>query len=351
MTYILSADWHAHNWSQFATTDESGVNSRLGDIANMIEYQARVARANGATRIFVAGDIFHVRGSIKPTVFNSVAQTLRMAVEEYGVRFVLMPGNHDLEGVESEELSSAITALGNIPGVTVIDEPTVFHDEQVYMVPWFNTRDGLATAIDCFGAGPRADYDLILHTGINGVLVGMPDHGWGPNELAAFGFGRVFAGHYHHHKAFDARGDGNGCKVVSIGALTHQTWSDVNTDAGFLVVEPDRFTFEESLAPKFMDFTGYDEGIKGNFVRVRGVEMTEEEIRTLREKLHEAGAAGVVIDPLIKRDATRESVDASEESVTLEAQIAAYAKENGGKIAGEIEREALDILQEVRSAE
>ena len=352
MSYILSSDWHCHAWTQFAKTLEDGFNDRLGHILHEIERQAVTAHKKGIKRIFCAGDVFHVRGSIKPTVFNPVASRLAYCTDTYGVEFVLIPGNHDLEGAETEELSSAISTLSAIPGVTVVNEPTVFEEECVVMIPWHNTREGLLEAIDCIELEGRSDYDLILHTGINGVIIGMPHHAWAASELAALGFGRVFCGHYHHHVVFEETHEGYPVTVTSIGALTHQTWSDVGTKAGFMIVDREDARHVPSEAPEFV---ALDEGFdvadaKGNYVRVKGIEMTHEEIAPLREALFAEGAKGVIIDPLVKTEVTRDGVSSEgAEGIRVEGQIEDYAVERYGDLAEAISRKSIEVLNDVRS--
>jgi DNA repair exonuclease SbcCD nuclease subunit len=352
MTYIISSDWHCHNWSQFSTTVD-GINSRLTDILHEIERQAIDANACGAKNIYVAGDVFHVRGSIKPTVFNPVVDMLAKCVVKYGVEFRVMPGNHDLEGRDSERLSSAITQLGQINGVHVCSETQVFWDDKVAMIPWHDARDTLSYAVELLreqneGINPD-EWDLILHTGINGVLIGMPDHGWSPEELAEFGFKRVFCGHYHNHKVFECDDQ----QIVSIGALTHQTWSDTDTRAGYIVVDDIAFSHVSTEAPCFIDFDldEAEEIYKGNFVRVRGIELDEADKRQMRDALEAAGALGVVIDPLSKPEVTRTvSKGETHKKIRLESQITDYAKEMYGDLADDIGKEALDVLKEVEVA-
>lgn len=363
MTYIVSSDWHAHNWSQFSTTVD-GINSRLTDILHEIERQAIDANTRGIKRIYVAGDVFHVRGSIKPTVFNPLADMLAKCVVNYGVEFRIMPGNHDLEGRDSERLSSAITQLGQISGVVVASEPTAFEDDMVLMIPWHDTRERLARAIDGMKSAfdhemDPSEWDLILHTGINGVLIGMPDHGWSPEELATFGFKRVFSGHYHHHKVFMTEPHGESFPVqpiVSIGALTHQTWSDVGTAAGYIVVDCDSFEHVQSTAPRFVDFDFEEvehvgpDVYQNCYVRVRGIELEESETREMRDAIMEHGAKGVVIDPLRKSETKRKITTSTAEAVRLEAQIKDYSDEMFGDLAGAINEEAQNILAEVQGA-
>jgi len=348
MTYIVSADWHCHGWSQFSTV-EDGVNSRLQHVMDEVERMADQAERAGAKRVYVAGDIFHVRGSIKPTVFNVVSNTLSRLASERGIEFILMPGNHDLESVESEDISSAITSLGEIEGVRVYSKPVIIPEDRVALLPWENTREGLLAAVELLkrlinDMDERVcDYDLHLHTGINGVLIGVPDHGWSPEELAGFGFKRVFAGHYHDHAVFSI----DGCKVVSIGSPAHQTWRDVGSRSGFIEVQDDIFHQIETNAPSFVDFDIERDTTEyaGNFVRVRGVEMDESDVRAMREGLHEAGALGVTIDPLAKPEVTRDTKPT--ETLTVEGQIKDYASEDED-YGAEVEKGALAVLKLAR---
>jgi hypothetical protein len=136
--------------------------------------------------------------------------------------------------------------------------------------------------------------DLIIHAPINGVIMGIPDHGLEPQWLADLGFKRVFGGHYHNHKSFC---DG---KVFSIGALAHHTWSDVGSLAGFLIVHDDRVEHVESELPKFVDLEAGDTDhigikVKGNYVRAKLNSSKVEDLNAVRKLLEDAGAKGVTI--------------------------------------------------------
>lgn len=358
MTYILSADWHAHNWSQFSSFGAGGVNNRLAHILIEIELMAAHAEDNGITNLFVAGDVFHVRGSVKPSVLNPVLWTLKDTARVHNVHWFIMPGNHDLEGKESETLGSAIEALGIYGGVTLVHKPMYFTEgDDVAMVPWSGTREGLEgnvtdlrEEIIAKGLNPLR-FDLILHTGINGVLIGVPDNGWSPEELANFGFGRVFAGHYHNHKAFNIPIEGFDVPVVSIGALTHQTWSDVDTKAGWLVVDVNGFEHFESLAPKFVDFDpDFPGSYAGNYVRVQGLSLEEAEIKVLREHLDIDGAAGVVIHAIAKSKVVLRPGTSVAAGASVDVSISQWIKSAEIENAPAVEKLALEILNEARGA-
>ena len=107
--YGLMADLHLHNWNAFASVGESGVNARLQLLLNEIRRCADEVKKAGGDTIVIAGDVFHVRGSIAPSVLNPTLDTLRHLISG-GIRFVILAGNHDLEGKESNRIGSAITA-------------------------------------------------------------------------------------------------------------------------------------------------------------------------------------------------------------------------------------------------
>jgi hypothetical protein len=116
------------------------------------------------------------------------------------------------------QLGNAMQQLDLIEGVEVITKPTVCEDGTV-MMPWI---EGSTSFAQTAHRSPTRTRDLIIHAPLNGVIRGLPDHGLDPVDVSKWGFRRVFTGHYHNHTApMDS--------VISIGATTHQTWSDPGT--------------------------------------------------------------------------------------------------------------------------
>lgn len=352
MAYVLTSDQHAHAWSQFAMTDSDGVNSRLNAIRQEIVRAAWMAHDLGSNRVYGAGDLFHTRGAIKPSVFNPVRDTLWECHKRFGTEFRFMAGNHDLESNDSQRLTNACTALVS-PFVEVNSEPFEYPDDKVIMIPWVPRTGDLLTVIAEMREGiDPSQYDLIIHAGIDGVLSGVPGTGLTGEKLAEFGFKRVFAGHYHHHVEVVPG-------VYSIGALTHQTWSDVDTQAGFLSVG-DEVEHHEPHAPRFVDITDVmdcddafplEDYVLDNFVRVRGESWSEEEIRSVRDKLMWMGAAGVVVHATAPSSKATARTGAVTSSASLESSIGAYV--NDAELEGdraEIAKECLDILSQARAA-
>jgi DNA repair exonuclease SbcCD nuclease subunit len=299
MIYGLMADLHLHAWSAFSSMTPEGVNSRLKGLLNEIERAAAEVKAAGGDTLVMAGDVFHVRGSVSPVVLNSTRDCMQRIVDS-GVNIVIMPGNHDLEGKHSTRLSSAVTAL-EMRGVSITNAPTYLMKPRMVLVPWVENIDDLKAAIAALDTGAsgffRQETDLILHAPIDGVIKGLPAHGLNPEYLADLGYKRVFAGHYHHHKRFD-------CDVHSIGALAHHTWSDVNSKAGFLLVHDDKVEYRKSHLPEFIDLSqlvGLDPDeelpflVDGNFIRVKVESSKVKDVEAARKELLDMGAKAVLV--------------------------------------------------------
>lgn len=320
----LISDIHLFAWESFGTVDSDGVNSRLKGLLSEVKRCAAETKAAGGDVVYCAGDVFHERGKVSPLVLNPAIDTFQ-EITESGVMIRIISGNHDLARRDSERLSSAITAL-EMPGVAVINEPTLFKQDNVYMIPWF---DKLADLKEQIEKAPKG-VTLILHAPMNGVIRGLPETGLDPAWLAKLGFERVFSGHYHNHKQFPG-------EVYSIGATAHNTWSDVGSKAGFLVVG-DEVKYFKSRLPEFLDLDQLALGdyeyeeiklmVDGNYVRIKSEESSNSETEKLREELREWGAKGILIRPNPKGSTSRSSSVAASISggASIQQSVTEYVK-------------------------
>lgn len=352
--YLISSDQHCHSWSAFSKPGPDGVNSRLRIILDELYRAHKVLHEAGGRYSFYAGDLFHVRGKIEPSVFNPTFKAIEKIMDHFHecVGFAI-PGNHDLEGNDSEELGNAMQQLASIDRFSV-DTDVAFHGD-VIVIPWHkdlaHLRDILAHQAAAMRACGRLDKtDVIIHAPVNGVLAGLPDHGLSADELAAYGFRRVFAGHYHDHVVM---ADG---KVISIGATSHQTWSDPGTKAGFLLVYEDRIEHHESQAPKFVDLD-FDtltceqdiiDVAAGNYCRIKLADPEEKDIRSWRDELNKAGALGVQIIPVRTASVTRTGAS-TKAAISLAASVQHYI-DNDMKplLHAEVSAMAQDVLTEAQ---
>lgn len=303
----IASDLHCFGWSQFSSILPNGLNSRFQHILDELRATGLDILAAGGDTLYIAGDLFHVRGSVSPQISNPLIDLLQ-ELNDLGLRTRILTGNHDLESRNSEALSSACETLRTVSGVKIVSKPTVFWEEQVVMVPWYDQLDDIRKNIDSMknlilsgvggaSADDPADFTLIIHAPVNGILMGIPDHGFWAKELEVLGFKYVFAGHYHNHREFPGG-------VYSVGATTHQTWNDVGTVAGHLIVDDAGVRHIDSCAPKFIDYDlSWDEdeaseACEGNFVRIKMGEATDEDIAFIREHVEGHGAIGALVQAI-----------------------------------------------------
>ena len=361
MKYGIVSDIHAHTWSAFSHLTSAGTNIRLEIILlELLRAAEEVINQDGKVLI-VAGDIFHTRGSIDPEVLNPVREVFEKIVAG-GVSIYILPGNHDLKSNDTRKLSSAVQNLEQInvesgAQVLIINDACAYQfglsGENFFgFVPWRHTHDALMKDLEELSKHPKAaNMDVFIHAGIDGVLSGMPSGSLTPAKLAAFGFRHVFAGHYHNHADL---GDG----IISIGATTHQTWSDVGTRAGFLIVEGDtgEVKFHDTRAPKFVDISDLDEDemmieTPGNYVRFRGPQMTQAQINDFRDELKKWGALGVSIQVPVVTAVQRTTAPAK--GLSLEQSVGAFVDDLKELPVGgnreDLKRRAVQVLNDSRS--
>lgn len=325
--YGLMADVHFHNWSAFSNVSERGVNSRLESLIKEVYRCAKEVKSAGGDTLVIAGDIFHVRGSVAPSVLNPVTDCFRELKHE-GIEVFMLAGNHDLEGKGSNRVSSAITALED--SCTVISEhgSTVI-DANTILIPWFEDLAELKEELVLLSETPYArSQDVVIHAPIDGVIKGLPNSGLDPEWLGNLGFKRVFAGHYHNHIAFP-------CQVYSIGALAHHTWSDVGHKAGFLIVSEYDVKWFKSHLPEFIDIIPAEMSesdvellVEGNYARAKLSSSKVSDVNDMRAWLTGSGAVGVIIQSVKEAVTERDgSVSKSYSSgATLEVSISEYVR-------------------------
>lgn len=347
--WCLISDTHYHKFSAFADVALSGLNSRLEIQLNATSLAVDRLRIAGGNRLVHAGDMFHVRGQMAPSVLNPVQSAYSGYIKKE-VEVIAIAGNHDLEGRDSSSLTNAGRALEHA-GVKIVDKQFAYYAEHnLLLFSWEPEPPRLLALMRAVAkkmGATAAKTDVIIHAPVNGVIMGIPDHGLDAQALGELGFKRVFAGHYHNHVDF-----GNG--VYSIGALTHQTWSDVGSKAGFLMVYEDRVEHYETGAPKFVDALSakdpdeFKNLIRGNYVRVQIDVEKLEEAEAYREELMSMGAAGVVVRPIkkakeVKRETEIKAVSTLEESVTQFVNIRMPGDEAVSKLALEVLREIEEV--------
>ena len=324
--YGLMADVHAANYSSFATIDKNGVNSRLQILLNEMSRCCEETKKAGGDTVVIAGDLFHNRNGISPSIFNPIKNFI-LDWGFNGIKFRAIPGNHDLQSKESNPLHSSICMLGDKYFKTDHEINATLTNRIVYL-PWIEDKSKINEMLTQYessmvsaGFPSFKNFDLVCHVGIDGTINGMPTHGYDSAFFKNLGFKRVFSGHYHNYKSF-------GNDVYSIGALAHHNWSDIGTRAGFMIVYPNEVKWFASHAPNFIDITSdmNEEDlpliVDGNYVRAKIGEAEPHEILSWQENLKEMGAKGVLIESIpasavnTRSGVTAKSISAVDKSIT-----------------------------------
>jgi len=336
--YCLVSDIHFHDWSKFSKPTAS-INSRLLDTINELLECAAHAADNDADKFVIAGDLFHKRGSIKPSVFNPVFHCIEDIAALLPVHIIA--GNHDLESDDSNELCSAIRQLSKIRNVESYSHKSAYENGDVIMIPWIDSIKELKAKISDNEEGSE-NLDLIIHAPVDNVIPGIPDHGLTAEWLGSLDYRRVFAGHYHNHKDF-----GNG--VYSIGSFAHQTWNDIGTKSGYLFVREDSIETYETSLPKFVDFHK-DSPIsdyKDNYVRIKGRFKDRESEKVIEDVMAQAGALAVDIYPEFQKpDNSRSSGIVMSDSI--QDSVNMYIDQVYSNSTDEIKELADQIFQEAQ---
>lgn len=349
MRYGVISDTHCHNWSMFGQVGVNGTNTRLQIILDEIKRAAEEVKEMGGSTLFHAGDIFHVRGTIAPSVMNPVAETFH-EISEMGITPVLVCGNHDAEFRDSEELGSAISVLRGV-GCLVANVPMIYGNTM--LIPWQPNKEKFLEAIK--ELAPRMDdcYSIVCHAPLDGVLDQFASSACiHPDEIkkvAGRRLGRVFAGHIHNHKCICV----NDAFVWSVGAIAHHNWGDIGTKAGFMLVDGEGVVkFRASHAPQFVEIekdTTVENALlmaDGNYVRATVEDMTEVEIKDFRTQLENAGAKGVTIICHAKPQDTAQRMEIKS-SESLESIVSKYSQTKVKEMSEELGRAVLSKVDEL----
>lgn len=92
LPYGVISDPHYHKWDSFSTTDADGLNSRLAIQLEATKEAAIAMKKAGCSHMLVAGDTFHVRGTVSPTVLNYVSDAYEWIVKDLGLSVAMLAG-------------------------------------------------------------------------------------------------------------------------------------------------------------------------------------------------------------------------------------------------------------------
>ena len=309
---LTISDIQFHAYKQYSRL-VGGRNSRLLDIQGAWEYAIDAAVSNDCGVILIPGDVFEIRGALKPSVFNQVTALMQDAIDR-GFEIVAIPGNHDMEHYEGGD--TAIDTWSFLsPNITMENRCTVLKSADIIErggyriagIPYIHDIEKFKkTFLDISESDPDV---TMIHQGVDDFdATGILKTGITAQWLADNNQGIILCGHYHDAKRLG--------RVVNVGALVQHRHSDEGQERGAWVIpnvqDPDKIEFYPIQGPRFITVdskAAINGNCKDSFVRVKAKNMKEAE--KLKKLAADAGALGVSVQ------IEREFVTAHDKTVQL----------------------------------
>lgn len=283
MRFGLTADVHSHPWTQFATRNAEGRNTRLLDCLSVFGQARQLAEQKLIDKFFVLGDLFHARTKIDIDVMVATWQAVLSLAEVCEV--IMLVGNHDCIGRNASVHS--LEPFKQI--VTVVDTPRSF-DFDGYLVhahPWCDDTENLKKWL----AELPPSHLVLLHQGIREAQVGpygMTGHG--SLSIADLPLDRVqyvFAGDFHKRQRFGPDG-----RVHYIGSPCQLTFGEAGEEKAISILDTETRVIETvpTNSPRFFKCSSpkqYREMCKDGTVR-KGIDFVK--IECSEEDLDKATA-------------------------------------------------------------
>ena len=293
MKLAIMADLHFHAFKQFASRVD-GDNSRFLEIIEAFSNAVEMAAEQECTALLIAGDVFHARGALRPSVFNRVFFEIAEAAD--GMQVLVIPGNHDMENYRGG--STAVDTLHEVENVIVAKEPScpvivgtrsgIVHSLSVGCVPYIHDHEEfIVEAAKLVNATkPEA---MLIHQGIDDfAFPGMPETGLTIKRIREFFDGPVFCGHYHGPEMID--------NVFCVGSLVQHSFGDTS-ERGFWIYDTDTNAAKHVVVPgpRFLTVSSVKEakGASGRYVRVMADTLAKAD--KISSAAFDAGGKGVTV--------------------------------------------------------
>ena len=379
MKFVCTADWHAHNFNDFSKTlsviwnekslryevteaneeilEIKEMNSRLFNILNGLCDMRDYCLQNKITEILFGGDMFHHRGTIDVTVFNSIYKVLD-SFYQVGINIHAIAGNHDQ--IDNSLIpTSAIHAFKEL--IHVIEQPEYFtvNNTEIVAIPYSKDKKFVLESMKKLRKQCKDPRQAILlcHLGVDGGLVGsgmyMMSDEYSLRDLMYDKWKYVVVGHYHQPQILEYNSIYCGTPVQNNFGDELKGKDGYN---GFFVIDTERrwdIEFIPIIAPRFITFSSVEEleqadadFIKSNYVRVKSTASQADEIQDRLEDMLGDNTQDIRLE--LEKDY---SVDQrSEVSVTqsFEDTVRTYAQEKWGtkETLNSVIAQGLDILNE-----
>ena len=222
MKIAVTADLHAHNYTQYSGIAENGLNSRLDWILRTLDMIVEKCVQRSVDALVIAGDLFHSRKAIDISVLESVYR--RIEAIEFPVYIVM--GNHDI--AESSDKRASIRIFSKVANVITKARIIKIAGVPVGIIPWTDSASKVAKAVDEFNKN-GVQY-VIGHLALRSGVVGTHDFIMEGNiEPSVFRkFKWTALGHYHKPQELKHN-------IYYVGSPLQHTWGDSGDEKGFMI--------------------------------------------------------------------------------------------------------------------
>lgn len=255
------SDLHFHNWKEYSKT-EDGVNSRYLYIEKTVREAYRVAKEKGCDIMCIPGDIFHVRGTLKTSLFNMVYSLFSELSKEMPT--AMITGNHDMETYQFNEFCSSIASFDVVENIRVVNDAvydlsTFTKGRSIYGKRFLVGGISYSHSIDDFKKTFTEMIDLtkpeviMIHQGIDDFrpMASVPETkltvSWLNTECEKYGANPIIlCGHYHKPMSSG--------RVINVGAPLQHSFGGSGQDRGVWIVDVEEGASEFiplNVAPKF----------------------------------------------------------------------------------------------------
>lgn len=283
---IISADIHF------------GVHGKCDDAITAMSAMTQYARSNNIETIFILGDLFHDRTSLKIDILYKVYQFF--LAESKDLNFITFCGNHDMY-LRNSWKSNSISHLCKL--ITIVDGIRLIrvNEQRFWVVPFIHHEEVFMKALTAIEKQYEYGDILLTHVGVNNAVLNecFLLKNWNIISFEQSRFDRVFTGHFHCYQKV-------GENVWYPGSIIPYRFDEGVVDHGFLVYDIETRSHEfiktfdicgDNRPPDYV--TMVDDHIdlslaSRNHVRIMlSRNYTNNEKSTIRTQLMDSGAIDV----------------------------------------------------------
>lgn len=285
-----------------------GVPGRLDDILYACKTMREYCKVANIDTILVLGDLFHDRRYLEIDVLSASYKFFEEALNEYGQRWVIFPGNHDMFLRHSWRINS-LTPLANV--TTILEDICKIEIERqtFWILPFITFEKSYMTVLHKINEMADEDDILLTHIGTNGAIVNtcftLKD--WGLVNFRDTKFKKVYTGHFHSKQSIDDRvfypgspipfkfdeGDvAHGFYVMDLATSEHKFINIWKAGKKFFPDEVPPPQYCNILDTQILELTSED--VKNNKIKIAlSSEVSQDKKREIKEHLNSLGAQSV----------------------------------------------------------